>query len=64
MSSYNAFRNNLPVGFDGIEGQEENTYSFYIHGEVDVEHYNEEGAEEDIMDMTLRELVSRGLNIE
>lgn len=55
---------NYPMGFNGIEGEEEETFVFYINGEVDIEHYSEDEAEEDLLDMTLRELITRGLEIE
>lgn len=41
---------NYPVGFDGIEGREEELHLFEIHGELAVEAFSEEDAEELLMD--------------
>ena len=60
MSNYNAFRDNLQPGFNGVEGREEETFLFYLQGEPPIEHYTEEEAEEELLDMTVRELVNRG----
>ena len=62
--SFNSFRDNLPAGFNGIEGEEEKTYCFFLHGEIEIEHYSEEEAMEELLDMTVRELISRGFEIE
>lgn len=63
--SFNNFRDNLPVGFGGAEDDEEETFLFYVQGEPAIEHFTEEEAEEELLDMSLRELVSRGfLSIE
>ena len=64
MSSYNAFRDNYPPGFNGIEGKEEETYIFYLNGEVEVEHYTEEEALEELLDMTVREALMKGLSLD
>lgn len=53
-----------PMGFDGIEGEEEETYVFYIQGEIDIEDYSEEGAEEQLLDMTVRELLTKGIHLD
>ena len=62
--SFNSFRDNLPAGFNGIEGEEEETFVFYLNGEIEIEDYNEESAEQQLLDMTVRELISRGFEIE
>ena len=64
MRNYNAFRDNLQPGFNGVEGREEETFVFYLNGEVEIEDYNEESAEQQLLDMTVRELISRGFEIE
>ena len=51
---------NYPDNFKG----EEETYVFYLNGEVEVEHYTEEEALEELLDMTVRELINRGFEIE
>ena len=56
--SFNSFRDNLPAGFNGIEGGELEVYVYEIHGElevdgewievyleVEIEGYNEEDAD-------------------
>lgn len=55
---------NYPLGFNGVEGEEEETFVFYLNGEVEIEDYNEESAEQQLLDMTVRELISRGFEIE
>ena len=62
--SFNSFRDNYPLGFNGVEGEEEETFVFYLNGEVEIEDYNEESAEQQLLDMTVRELISRGFEIE
>lgn len=34
-----------PAGFNGIEGERENTYLFEVSGEIEIEAYSEEDAE-------------------
>lgn len=41
MSNYNAFRENYPAGFNGIEGKTE-THIRGIHGEIHYEVYTNE----------------------
>lgn len=53
-----------PAGFNGLEGEREDTFIFYVNGEVDIEHYTEEEAEQELMGMTLGELIQHGLVIE
>lgn len=48
---------NYPDNFKGIEGEEPKTYIFEIGGEVKVEGYTEEGAEDD-MDSNYKELLA------
>lgn len=55
---------NYPDNFKGIEGEEEETFTFFLTGEVDVEHYSEEAAEDDFMDMTVRELLQKGIHLD
>lgn len=62
--SFNSFRDNYPLGFNGVEGEEEETFVFYLNGEIEIEDYNEESAEQQLLDMTVRELISRGFEIE
>lgn len=59
-----SFRDNYPTGYSGEEGEEEETFVFYLNGEVEIEDYNEESAEQQLLDMTVRELISRGFEIE
>ena len=62
--SFNSFRDNYPLGFNGVEGEEEETFVFYLQGEVEIEHYTEEEALEDLLDMTVREALQRGLYLD
>lgn len=55
---------NYPDNFKGIEGKDEETFMFYLNGEVEVEHYTEEEALEELLDMTVREALKRGLYLD
>ena len=55
---------NYPDNFKGIEGKDEETYVFYIQGEIDIEAYSEESAEEQLLDMTVRELLTKGIHLD
>lgn len=57
-------KSNYPVGFNGVEGKEEESFIFYLNGEVDISHYTEDEAFEELKDMTLRELITKGLYVE
>lgn len=50
-----------PMGFNGIEGEEEKCYLFDVGGEVEVWATSEEYAEEDFLNMTIKEALENGL---
>lgn len=52
---------NYPAGFNGHEGEEEQTYLFDVGGEIEIVSTSEEYAEEDFLDMTIREALENGL---
>lgn len=46
------------------EEQEEQVYVFGVVGEVEITHVTEEEAEEEFMNMTMREALKRGLYLD
>lgn len=38
---------NYPMGFNGLEGREEDNFVIEYHGEVEIEHFTEEDAIEE-----------------
>lgn len=52
---------NYPAGFNGLEGEEEEKFTFFIHGEPTQEHYKKEWALEELKDKTVRELYEEGI---
>lgn len=48
---------NYPIGFDGIEGCEEDIYLFGLNGEVVVDAENESEAKEILMNMSVSEVL-------
>lgn len=60
MNNYNVFRDNYPIGFNGVEGEDEKEFSFYVQGEPAQSHYSRESALEELKDKTLRELIADG----
>lgn len=48
------------MGFNGVEGQDEKEFSFYVQGEPVQSHYSRESALEELKDKTLRELIADG----
>lgn len=63
MNDFNNFRDNYPTGFNGVEDQEEKTYIFSLVGEGKVNHYTEEEATEEFLNMTVRELLDKGFSL-
>lgn len=57
MSNFNSFRDNLPPGFSGLEGETEKTFIYELHSEIILEDVNEESAYERVLDMSVRELL-------
>lgn len=55
---------NYPAGFNGLEGEEEIDYLFYLQGEIELTGYDEEEALEELKDMTIREAIEKGLLID
>lgn len=54
---------NYPMGFNGLEGREEDNFVIEYHGEVEIKHFTEEDAIEEFKNMTVRELLDQGLVI-
>lgn len=52
---------NYPAGFNGFEGELEVPFIFELDGEVELIGYTEEEAKEELMSMTIREAIARGL---
>lgn len=55
--SFNDFRDNYPMGYSGEEGQEEETYIIEIGGEVKVQGYSEEDADNEFNENLVNYLV-------
>lgn len=52
---------NYPAGFDGMEGEQEQTYLFDVGGEIEIISTSEEYAEEKFLNMTIKEALEKGL---
>lgn len=52
---------NYPAGFDGMEGEDEHIYLFDVGGEIEIISTSEEYAEEEFMNMTIKEALEKGL---
>lgn len=52
---------NYPAGFNGLEGEEDKAYLFDVGGEIEIWATNEEYAEEEFLNMTIKEALENGL---
>ena len=54
--SFNSFRDNYPLGFNGVEGEEEELYLFEINGEFIIDAKSEDEALEILKEFEIHDL--------